>query len=531
MQVNQTLTANKINTSNGINFPNANGIFVEKKWGDGDTYGVGLNDSTTNVFASSKHGPAKIGLGYLNANGTYDNKLVVDKSTVNIPTSRLGINADWKVGQDGDQLRFFYKDGLKLAIGSDGNIYSDHPFFKDWIANRVAIKGQDADFKSIKLNPDWTINQTSDQVQFFFKGDMKLAIGSDGNIFSKHPNFNDWFSNKVAVKGQDVNFNNVTARDLDSTRTLNSGPGARTPSDTGQNFFRRDGRITHFDWVGNGQNYLRGVTNVDDIMRFPANDGGMIEKKWGDGDQYGIGVGNNGQTQIFASGNYGPATVGLGFKRPDQSMDARFIVDKTNIYSWQPDKNRWASLGVGVSNSAGQGWIFKNGPGRGDDGGPNTMTIRNDDGRLRLRSANNDVQIDGSRLRINNDWQIGQDGDQLRFWYQGGLKHAFGSDGNIWSARGPMNDWMMDRVAIKGQDANFNSINVNRLCMGDVCIDNKDQLRAIKDVVLGARRVSLRSAQTGFRIENGGGSTPGTTVGAFQGNEGAANKHWFVELR
>jgi hypothetical protein len=46
---------------------------------------------------------------------------------------------------------------------------------------------------------------------------------------------------------------------------VNSGPSDRSDFNTwrGANFYRTDGRWTHFDWKENGNNYIRGTTYID----------------------------------------------------------------------------------------------------------------------------------------------------------------------------------------------------------------------------------------------------------------------------
>jgi hypothetical protein len=64
-------------------------------------------------------------------------------------------------------------------------------------------------------------------------------------------------------------------------------------------------------------------------------------------------------------------------------------------------------LGDGTSN----GVIFKNGTTRAADGGPKTLTLRNDDGSLRLASSGGDVIIPNNTLVMGDQWRIYQDPD------------------------------------------------------------------------------------------------------------------------
>jgi hypothetical protein len=67
----------------------------------------------------------------------------------------------------------------------------------------------------------------------------------------------------------------------------------------------------------------------------------------------------------------------------------------------------------GVRNISGgvqsNGYIFKNGSSRTDDGGAKTMTVRNDDGNLRLAAINGDVIIPNNTLVLGNQWRLYQD--------------------------------------------------------------------------------------------------------------------------
>jgi len=64
---------------------------------------------------------------------------------------------------------------------------------------------------------------------------------------------------------------------------------------------------------------------------------------------------------------------------------------------------------IGSTGAASSGYIFKNGSTRVDDGGPKTMTVRNDDGSLRLAAINGDVTIPNNTLVLGNQWRLYQD--------------------------------------------------------------------------------------------------------------------------
>jgi hypothetical protein len=64
------------------------------------------------------------------------------------------------------------------------------------------------------------------------------------------------------------------------------------------------------------------------------------------------------------------------------------------------------------------GVIFKNGTTRTDDGGPNTMTVRNDSGNLRLAAVNGDVIVPNNTFVIGDKWRLYQENGDLA------LQHA-----------------------------------------------------------------------------------------------------------
>jgi hypothetical protein len=67
-----------------------------------------------------------------------------------------------------------------------------------------------------------------------------------------------------------------------------------------------------------------------------------------------------------------------------------------------------AFSGIGVRNNTSSGYIFKNGSTRATDGGPYTMTVRNDEGNLRLAAIKGDVTIPNNTLVIG-EWRLSQD--------------------------------------------------------------------------------------------------------------------------
>ena len=69
----------------------------------------------------------------------------------------------------------------------------------------------------------------------------------------------DWVGDKKNyIRGNTV-FDGV----IQANKPIVQGIGEAHDDWTGANFKRRDGSWTHFDWVGDGKNYIRGNTNVD----------------------------------------------------------------------------------------------------------------------------------------------------------------------------------------------------------------------------------------------------------------------------
>ena len=82
----------------------------------------------------------------------------------------------------------------------------------------------------------------------------------------------------------------------------NLGVGAGVPGDwRSANFLRKDGRWTHFDWKDNGQNYLRGYTNIDDGLGVNGdlNVNGKTTISRGDGNWNWLRVAGNHQDNIY----------------------------------------------------------------------------------------------------------------------------------------------------------------------------------------------------------------------------------------
>lgn len=70
-----------------------------------------------------------------------------------------------------------------------------------------------------------------------------------------------------------------------------------------------------------------------------------------------------------------------------------------HVNKYNDDRNGYALSAWGAKDG-GWGIVFKNGADRGADGGPKTMTVRNDDGNLRLQATNGEVIVENNCLRI-----------------------------------------------------------------------------------------------------------------------------------
>jgi hypothetical protein len=83
-----------------------------------------------------------------------------------------------------------------------------------------------------------------------------------------------------------------------------------------------------------------------------------------------------------------------------------------HVDNYNDNKGSYALNAWGVKDG-GWGVVFKNGPDRDDDGGRKAMTVRNDDGDLRLMASNGVV-------KINNNLSVNDDGNGLTIKAIGG---------------------------------------------------------------------------------------------------------------
>lgn len=105
------------------------------------------------------------------------------------------------------------------------------------------------------------INFGSDQVKETNAG--KIGYGTfDGGV-----------NGTLNIVGAGKNGQSRQVQVWDSLKTTQAlGVGADMPREwTGANFKRRDGKWTHFDWLADGKNYIRGNTIVDDDTSFGKN--------------------------------------------------------------------------------------------------------------------------------------------------------------------------------------------------------------------------------------------------------------------
>lgn len=490
-----TVTTNDLNLSGTVDFRGNNVALNEKPLnlrGKQDvTTGVQYDASVDGVRvwgnAGGKLGTANNKSAFSwNADGNASVSGVLDaKGGMKLDGClELGMSTSDKDGNAGKLCYSSFSDGVDIVgAGKTGETRKVKIWDQLEVRNKINMSTE-TDGPFIERTWDQKDKGNRYGVGQFPNGTMKVyGAGSYGptTVSMSMAKADGTFNDILTVNNQNQTVMNGMAK---ISKALNVGNNSGNDDFTGINNARRDGRWTHFDWKDNGNNYIRGDTIFDDTLQASkintANGinvnnaaGVMIEKKWGDGDSYGIAL-NDATTNVFASASHGPARVGLGFRKQDGGFDGRFIVDKNNNYSFNPDRNRYSALGMVVDGSQGDGWMWKNGPGRNDDGGANTMTIRNDNGSLRLMARNGEVRV---------------------------------------------------------QEARF--VADNQLCINDVCV-NKDELRAMRDVINGNRKFNIIMKQNDGRdhyLENGGGASGGDTVIAYGGAYDDGNKQWRMRVR
>ncbi len=112
-----------------------------------------------------------------------------------------------------------------------------------------------------------------------------------------------------------------------------------------------------------------------------------------------------------------------------------------------PAGDSWTQVSVG------RGHVFRNGDSRTDDGGPKTMTIRNDDGDLRIMASTKKISIPNDTYLqfgegFNREQSAGQIGYGRHDGGQGGTLNIVGAGTNATSRT--VRIW--DRLIVNGRD-------------------------------------------------------------------------------
>lgn len=112
---------------------------------------------------------------------------------------------------------------------------------------------------------------------------------------------------------------------------------------SGANFKRRDGRWTHLDWVGDGRNYLRGDTIIDNEVRMNANANYIARHldattDWARGGEKSLFLGWQGQKVVLGNNAHG--------KHDATAAAAANTVNVTNPLNAHSDMNVGGTLCV-----------------------------------------------------------------------------------------------------------------------------------------------------------------------------------------
>ena len=163
----------------------------------------------------------------------------------------------------------------------------------------------------------------------------------------------------------------------------------------------------------NNKNQLRGETELDGNTRM-IGDATVVKNFYADN---GIFVGNKGTgAQLAELANRPEFHNSLNIRNKNGTWTHLGLDDKNQFRGDTSvegkDKNGVSIMGIGITGET-FGYIFKNGSERTEDGGPNTMTIRNDKGNLRLGAVDGiiytDNQIKANGGMVIGDWQISQE--------------------------------------------------------------------------------------------------------------------------
>ena len=245
---NTYISGSSISTPNGIQIgKNDPGPMVEKKYNNNnaDRYGVGqYGNGRMRMYTATAYPPATVGLGFANAKGEIDDILVANRSGAvsikgavatgnsTVPDGWSGVNM---ARRDGRWSHFdWVGDGKNYLRGDtvvDGNISLQGD-------KGIAKAGGPGWWNGITQVDDLVITNTNGQ-----------STTKKGITLAPHD-----LKGGLRVDGQGTSV----------AGTFVAGAGAPPGGDwTGVNMARRDGRWTHFDWVGDGKNYVRGDTVID----------------------------------------------------------------------------------------------------------------------------------------------------------------------------------------------------------------------------------------------------------------------------
>lgn len=211
----KTIATDNLNSKSGFSVIGDNpGPLVQKQYGAiGDRYGVGqFLGGTTRVYTSGMYSPSSIALGFANNDNTFTDVLSIKNSDKNAHfNGNIIANKGIQINEKNSILKAQGNGAYNSITQSGDLVLTNHS---------TDLKGSMQNLNGITLAP-WN--------------------GGGG----------------MRVHGAGVNVKGTTS----VSGALNVGPqGSSDQTLTGLNIQNRNNSWTHFDWKGDGKNYIRGDT-------------------------------------------------------------------------------------------------------------------------------------------------------------------------------------------------------------------------------------------------------------------------------
>jgi hypothetical protein len=244
--------------------PNGNNMCSHFPWIDGHTYiRPGKPGGDINIDNAST---LNLGGNTINTNGNLN------------ANGGMNIAGKWRMADSGD-------DWLRLnAVNKNGtNDYTGgFASSRMWVRDNTYLNGDTVVNGTLTLNArlngplNVNGNVTGNEV---YANSWLRARGDNGLYFENHGG--GWHMSDDTWIRSFNNKNVYSSQEIRANRMSTEGPlfvGDNSQGGwTGANFKRKDGQWTHFDWVGDGKNYIRGNTVLNgklDVMgTLNVNDG------------------------------------------------------------------------------------------------------------------------------------------------------------------------------------------------------------------------------------------------------------------